>query len=62
MLLVSMDKDLKDNDIVLALYNNRLLLRRYYRGPGAGSVILKADSDPLEKEIFKTDRLKYQER
>jgi repressor LexA len=58
MLLVSMDEDLKDNDIVLALYNNRLLLRRYYRGSGAGSLILKADSDPLDKEIFKTEQIK----
>jgi repressor LexA len=58
MLLVSMDEDLKDKDIILALYNNRLLLRRYYKSPDVSSVILKADSDPFDKEIFKMEQIK----
>jgi repressor LexA len=58
MLIVSMDEHLKDNDIILALYDNCLLLRRYYKGSNTGFVILKADDDPLGKEIFKMEEIK----
>ncbi|RCX14795.1 repressor LexA [Anaerobacterium chartisolvens] len=52
MLIFSRNLELADGDIVLALFQNRSLLRYYYKSDNAGSILLKAENDILEKELF----------
>lgn len=54
MLFIQQNADLKAGDIVLVLYENYTLLRRYYPGECKDTVKLKADSDLLNKEDFST--------
>lgn len=48
-------QDLKDKDIVLIFYDNHLLLRYFYNSSDNDKVILKADSNLLNKEEFLKD-------
>lgn len=58
-LIINIDYDeLKDGDIVLILYDNHAMLRYYYPGKQKDTVILKADSDLLNKEVFNNDEVK----
>ena len=59
ILLVSMDTDvLHEGDIVLALYENRVLLRFYQGGKNPDTLILKADTDLIGKETFNQEEIK----
>lgn len=57
MLLIQMQADLEDGNIILVLFDNYLLLRRYYATPQQGKILLKADNDFLNKEIFNEDEV-----
>lgn len=57
MLLVSIDAEIKDKDVVLVLYDNRIFLRYYYTGKQPDTVILKADTDLIGKEVFKISEI-----
>lgn len=57
MLVIAKEKMLKDGDIILVLIENSALLRKYYEGDDEDSVILKADSNLLDREIFKEDEI-----
>jgi len=52
MLLINMDADIRDGDIILIIYDGHTLLRRYYASSQAGAVVLKADTNLLDKEVF----------
>jgi repressor LexA len=58
MLVISPDSELKDGDIVLVLYENHLVLRKYYLNANNNLVKLKADSDLFKKEIFNRHEVK----
>lgn len=58
MLLINMCLELKDSDIVLVLYENHVYLRRYFVCEQQGMVILKADSNLIDKEIFSENEVK----
>ncbi len=55
LLIIDMKADIKDGDIVLVLYDNHALLRRYYSTDEPDTVRLEADSDILGKSVFKKD-------
>lgn len=52
MLFIDRNCDLKEGDIVLVLYENFTLLRRYYPGSVQDTFTLKADSNLLGRESF----------
>lgn len=52
MLVISTDDDYADGDIVLILYNNLALLRRFYKTESAQTVRLEADSDLTGRNQF----------
>ena len=56
-ILVNKTSDFKNNDIVLVFYNNHLLLRYYSKSNNENKVILKADSNLLDKDEFDTDEI-----
>jgi repressor LexA len=51
-IIISTTEEYKDGDIILLSYENHILLRRYYKSDNDSTVILRADSDLLEKEVF----------
>lgn len=57
MLFVERNCDLKEGDIILVVYENFTLLRRYYSGSSQGTFILKADSNLLDRETFSSDEV-----
>ncbi len=57
ILLFEREPELNDNDIILVLYENHALLRRYYLDEDQKTVILKADSDLIGRETFKRDEI-----
>lgn len=52
ILLIDTACEYKDGDILMVLYNNLLLLRKYYRSAEEDKLILKADSDIIGTDIF----------
>jgi len=59
MLLASMEtKDLRSGDILLVLYENRILLRQYQEGKNPDTVLLKADTDLIGKETFNINEIR----
>lgn len=57
LLVISRNADLNDGDIVVVLFENLILLRKYYSGKQSETIELKADSNLLDREIFKTDEI-----
>lgn len=57
LLVVSRNAAINDGDIVIMLYENSVLLRRYYSGDQDGTIQLKADSNLLNREVFNTDEV-----
>jgi repressor LexA len=55
VLLLCKNNELKDGDIVLVMYGEHVLLRRYYSHVQDNQVTLKADSDLIGKENFNRD-------
>ncbi len=55
LLVVSRNADLQDGDIVIILYENSILLRKFYTCNEPDTFKLEADSNLLGKEIFKKD-------
>lgn len=53
LLIIDTNADLKDDDVVLVLYENHAILRRYYSTDEPDTVRLEADSDIIGKSIFK---------
>jgi repressor LexA len=51
-LILTTEFDLVEGDIVLVVYDNHVLLRKYHDSKQESSIILKADSNLLEKELF----------
>lgn len=56
-LIVTTEFDLTEGDIVLVIYDNHVLLRKYHVSQQEGTIILKADSNLLEKELFTNDEI-----
>lgn len=52
MLITCIDSELKEGDVVLVIYENHVLLRRYYVNENQGYMNLIADSNLIEKEVF----------
>jgi len=52
LLFISRQAEIKDGDIVMIIYDNHTLLRRYFRHEQSNKLILKADSNLLDKEVF----------
>lgn len=48
---------LDDGDIVLVLYENHVLLRYFSKYENSGSIVLKADSDLIGKNVFSKDEI-----
>jgi len=58
ILLATTDStNLQDGDIVMALYENRVLLRIFQDSKNPDTIILKADTDLIGKESFKTSEI-----
>jgi len=57
MLIISMNSSLKDGDVILVMYDGHVLLRRYYIGEQPGTLVLKADSNLLNKEVFDSNEI-----
>lgn len=57
LLIISRNSSVGDGDIVIILYENSILLRKYYAGKESGTVELKADSNLLDRETFKDDEV-----
>ncbi len=53
LLFISKSAEIKDNDVIMVIYDTHTLLRRYYSHPQNDMVKLKADSNLLNKEVFK---------
>lgn len=51
------ENKLNDGDIVMVLYDNHVLLRFYSKHENANSIVLKADSDLIGKEVFNKDEI-----
>ena len=58
MLIIKMDSDAKKGDIVLALYRNHVLLRRYIQGDEHSLINLGADNYLIDKRAFKKSEVK----
>lgn len=57
-LMIHCTKEFQNKDIVLMFYENHLLLRYYFECPeDKDKVILKADSNLLNKEVFDRDEV-----
>lgn len=52
MLLLKRNFERKDGDIFLVLYDNHVMLRRFYQGNLQGKIVLKAENSVIDKEIF----------
>ncbi|HHW49125.1 MAG TPA: repressor LexA [Clostridiaceae bacterium] len=52
LLVVCMDCEINDSDIIIILFEDHVLLRYYYKGKTDGSIILKADTNLLDREEF----------
>ncbi|NLP12904.1 MAG: LexA family transcriptional regulator [Clostridium sp.] len=52
ILVIDREQELKDGDIVLVLYENHALLRFFYKHENPDFIVLKADSNLLDKETF----------
>lgn len=52
MLIISRNYSLNDGDIVLVLFDSHVLLRYYFKHEDSDKVVLKADSNLINKEIF----------
>lgn len=52
ILIIDRQQEINDGDIVLVLYENHALLRFYSKHDNPDFVVLKADSNLLEKEAF----------
>jgi len=57
LLIVCMDCEINDNDIIIVLYKDHVLLRYYYKGKTDGTIILKADTNLLDREEFLEDEV-----
>ena len=51
-LLICKTDEFKENDIVLVFFDNHLLLRYFHNSDDENKVILKADSNLLDREVF----------
>ena len=58
LLIVSMNDSVKDGDIILALIEKHVVIRYYYSGSEPDSIVLKADTNLLDREMFKTSEVK----
>jgi len=50
--------DFNDGDIILALYDNHVLIRKYLKDPQHNLLILEADNYFIDKKIFTKDEVK----
>lgn len=57
LLLISPNSELSNNDIVLVYYENHVLLRYYSSSCDENKIILRADSNLLNKEKFNKDEI-----
>ncbi len=57
LLIVSMDKEFNNGDIVLAIYENNLLIRKYSTAENPGILNLNASSSIIDKQIFNKDEV-----
>ncbi|HEY9062878.1 MAG TPA: S24 family peptidase [Pseudobacteroides sp.] len=57
VLVISKGSSICDGDIVLILFENSALLRKYYKGENEDSITLKADSNLLGRETFSKDEV-----
>lgn len=57
LLLINTNCEIKDGDIVIVLYENHVLLRYYFSNEDENLVTLKADSNLLDKEVFRKDEV-----
>jgi len=57
MLIISSGCKINSGDIVLALYDNYVLLRQYFENEDKNVITLKTDSSLLDKEIFNKDEV-----
>jgi repressor LexA len=58
LLLVDINPEPVDGDILMLLYENHVLVRRYYKGSEPETMVLKADSNLLGREVFSTDEIR----
>jgi|LSQX01.2.fsa_nt_gb repressor LexA len=56
-LIIDMEAELRNGDIVLVMYDRHVLLRYYEKHENENNVILKADSDIFDKEIFNINEI-----
>lgn len=54
-ILIKQNEEILDGDIVLILFENHTLLRRYYSNPQKNMITLKAESNLLDREEFNTN-------
>jgi len=52
LLLVCMNCEINNSDIIVILFENHVLLRYYYKGKSDDTIILKADTNLLDREEF----------
>jgi len=52
ILVICTDCELNDGDIVLVSYENFTLLRKYYSDGNSDAIVLKADSNLIDREKF----------
>ena len=57
MLIVSRNQEIKDGDIVLVLFDSHVLLRYFYKNQQNGKILLKADSNLINKEHFEEEEV-----
>lgn len=51
-LVICIESELTEGDVVLVIYENHVVLRRYYVNENSGFINLTADSNLIEKEVF----------
>ncbi len=57
LLVIKTDAEYNDGDIVLLLYDNMVLLRRFYKTDSEDKIRLEADSDLTGKNIFDSSEI-----
>ncbi|MGI6776665.1 MAG: LexA family protein [Acetivibrionales bacterium] len=57
-LLFKATSDICDGDIILALYDNHLLIRKFLQDPQHGLLILEADNYYIDKKTFRKDEVR----
>ncbi|MDP4182835.1 MAG: S24 family peptidase [Bacillota bacterium] len=57
ILVISREASIEDGDIILILFENSALLRKYYKGDSEDTLTLKADSNLLGRESFNKEEV-----